>query len=385
MLCECVGPARSRAPNGQRNTIGRASPFRQWCRAMTLMIWSNAQEMKSANWNSTTGRSPTSAAPAARPVKPDSSIGVSTTRLAPNSSRNPLVTLNAPPNWPTSSPMRKTSGFAVISARRAWETASRYVTWPSLVGGIDALLYVARVWQRVGQRLLAGIQRGLVRVFLDRLDPLLVEHAEFGQGGGELLDRISLGPFREHLPGDVGRRVVLGVAVHAHGHGLDQGGALARPGAGDRAHRGLVHGEDVDAVYLFPGHAVRDGLGRQVGRDAGQPQRRGVGPLVVLDDEDARQLQGGGDVQRLVEVAARGRSVAAVRQRHTVLTAVPERERRPGRHRVVVGDVTRRVIDIEVQPTVVQGAVPAARRPGGLAQEARDHLPRRGPPPQVGA
>ena len=114
-----MGPARSRAPNGARMVTGIASPVRQWWRASTLMIGSKAHEMKSANWNSTTGRSPTSAAPAARPVKPVSAIGVSTTRRGPNLSRKPFVTLNAPPNWPTSSPMRNTSGSRSISASSA--------------------------------------------------------------------------------------------------------------------------------------------------------------------------------------------------------------------------------------------------------------------------
>ena len=104
---------------------GIASPVRQWWRASTLMIGSKAQEMKSANWNSTTGRSPTSAAPAARPVNPVSAIGVSTTRRGPNLSRKPLVTLNAPPNCPTSSPMMKTSGSRSISESSASPTASR--------------------------------------------------------------------------------------------------------------------------------------------------------------------------------------------------------------------------------------------------------------------
>ncbi len=104
---------------------GIGSPVRQWCRASTLMIGSKAQEMKSANWNSTTGRSPTSAAPAASPVNPVSAIGVSTTRRGPNLSRKPLVTLNAPPNCPTSSPMMKTSGSRSISESRASPTASR--------------------------------------------------------------------------------------------------------------------------------------------------------------------------------------------------------------------------------------------------------------------
>ena len=89
------------------------------------MIWSNAHEMKSANWNSTTGRSPMSAAPQASPVKPDSAIGLSMTRRGPNRSRKPLVTLNAPPNWPTSSPIRNTSGSASISLASPAAIASR--------------------------------------------------------------------------------------------------------------------------------------------------------------------------------------------------------------------------------------------------------------------
>jgi hypothetical protein len=58
-------------------------------------------------------------------VKPDSAIGVSTTRRSPNFSRKPFVTLNAPPNWPTSSPIRNTDSSASISAISAWLTASR--------------------------------------------------------------------------------------------------------------------------------------------------------------------------------------------------------------------------------------------------------------------
>ena len=89
------------------------------------MIWSNAHEMKSANWNSTTGRRPISAAPQASPVKPDSAMGVSTTRRGLKRSSRPLVTLNAPPNWPTSSPIRNTSGSASISLARASAMAWR--------------------------------------------------------------------------------------------------------------------------------------------------------------------------------------------------------------------------------------------------------------------
>jgi hypothetical protein len=58
-------------------------------------------------------------------VNPVSAIGVSTTRRGPNFSRSPFVTLNAPPNWPTSSPMMNTFGSRSISLSSAALTASR--------------------------------------------------------------------------------------------------------------------------------------------------------------------------------------------------------------------------------------------------------------------
>ena len=60
-------------------------PDRQCVFAATVTIGSKAQETKSANWSSTTGRSPIHAAPIAAPTKPSSEIGVSITRSSPNS------------------------------------------------------------------------------------------------------------------------------------------------------------------------------------------------------------------------------------------------------------------------------------------------------------
>ncbi len=71
----------------------------------TLTSWSKPQEMKSENCISHTGRIPTTAAPIAEPMIPDSASGVSITRSGPNSSMKPSVTLNAPPNTPMSSPI----------------------------------------------------------------------------------------------------------------------------------------------------------------------------------------------------------------------------------------------------------------------------------------
>ncbi len=86
---------RRRSARG--SSSGSAIPERQCVFAATVTIGSNGQERKSANWSSTTGRSPIQAAPIAAPTKPSSEIGVSSTRSSPNSSSRPAVTPNAPP------------------------------------------------------------------------------------------------------------------------------------------------------------------------------------------------------------------------------------------------------------------------------------------------
>ena len=93
--------------------------------AAKFTIWSKAHAMKSANWNSTTGRRPSMAAAVAAPTNPLSLIGVSMTRSAPNSSMNPRVILNAPPKTPMSSPSRITFESRRISSRKPAEIASR--------------------------------------------------------------------------------------------------------------------------------------------------------------------------------------------------------------------------------------------------------------------
>ena len=57
---------------------------------------------------STTGRRPIIAAPMAAPTNPSSAIGVSRTRLGPNSASRPAVILYEPSKTPISSPMRYT-------------------------------------------------------------------------------------------------------------------------------------------------------------------------------------------------------------------------------------------------------------------------------------
>ena len=71
------------------------------------------------------GRIPTTAAPMAVPMIPDSASGVSITRSGPNSSMKPSVTLKAPPKVPMSSPITNTRSSERISSRIASAIACR--------------------------------------------------------------------------------------------------------------------------------------------------------------------------------------------------------------------------------------------------------------------
>src|SRR5260370_1338522 len=91
--------------------------------------------MKSPNIMSTTGRSPVRAAPTARPVKPASEIGVSSTRSLPNSSNKPERTLNGVPASATSSPKMQTVGSRRISSASASRIACANVSSRSFCAG----------------------------------------------------------------------------------------------------------------------------------------------------------------------------------------------------------------------------------------------------------
>src|ERR1700722_3194275 len=113
--------------------------------------------MKSPNIISTTGRRPVMAAPTATPVKPASEIGVSTTRLAPNSSSRPERTLNGVPASATSSPMMQTRESRRISSARASRTAWANVSSRS---GIDVLLHFIDVGKRLRECKLPRLLHG---------------------------------------------------------------------------------------------------------------------------------------------------------------------------------------------------------------------------------
>ena len=92
---ECCAASWSAAPFGPRNTIGIGiwPPDSYRIFAAELTIWSSARTAKFHVMNSTTGRRPAMAAPTPIPAKPSSAMGVSTTRVGPNSSSRPRLTL----------------------------------------------------------------------------------------------------------------------------------------------------------------------------------------------------------------------------------------------------------------------------------------------------
>src|SRR5207245_4755079 len=106
------------------------------------------------------------------PTMADSEIGVSTTRISPNSSYNPCVTPNAPPYGPTSSPRTNTFGSRRISSANASRIASRY---ESSLLGIEVRDGVLGFRVRGVHRELDGFVDGRRDAPLDFLQPGLIE------------------------------------------------------------------------------------------------------------------------------------------------------------------------------------------------------------------
>ncbi len=111
------------------------------------------------------------------------------------------------------------------------------------------------------------------------------------------------------------------MGLHAVGVGLDQQRAVALAGQAHGAGHDCHQRHQVVAVHAFAGHAVAHGLVGQ-GRGGGLlGERHGDRVLVVLHEEDHRQVEHRGEVQRFVEVAFTGGAVAAHGDHNGVLPA----------------------------------------------------------------
>ena len=195
------------------------------------------------------------------------------------------------------------------------------------------------------------------------------------QPGAEAFDRVVLRPLLEQLLGDVERVVVDGVALHPQRLQLEQRRAAAVARLLDRGLRLAVDGEHVGAVDDDAFEAVRGGaVGEMLDRVA-EVRRRRVRPLVVVADEDDRELADAGEVHRLVSVAAGHRALTGPADRDPLLVADPERQGAADRHR----HHRRQVADHRDHPEAgirhVDVAVAAAGRAALAAHVLREDPP----------
>ncbi len=184
------------------------------------------------------------------------------------------------------------------------------------------------------------------------------------QFGLEPLDRVLAKPRLEFGLRDVAGVVVGGMAGHPESDEFQEARALPAPGAPDRPADPIVHGEDVIAVRRFAGNAV---AGRPVG-DALDPHLAGhvrrVGVLVVVADEDHRELLNRREIQPLVPVAPAGGALSEEAERRLVGAAHPEGQRAAGRDRNAVAEVRDEGHEPVAQIAHVHVAVAPAGQPG---------------------
>ncbi|ANF31343.1 hypothetical protein A0130_06380 [Leifsonia xyli] len=166
-----------------------------------------------------------------------------------------------------------------------------------------------------GDPLGVGVRLGVV-AFVQRL---------LGRQPGAQPEQRIAGDPRLHLVGGAvaGRVVRVGVRLHPVGQRLHERWttALARLRHGlpqHREQRGQVVAVDEPAA-----HPVADALVGDAGRGGLPAERHRDGVAVVLHEEDHRQVEDGGEVERLVEVALAGGAVAAEREHDGVLAAHP--------------------------------------------------------------
>ena len=165
------------------------------------------------------------------------------------------------------------------------------------------------------------------------------------------------------------------MALHAQCQALDQRRAAARARLLDRVLRLAVDGEHVGAVDDDPFEAVGGGAVGDVLDGVAEVGRRRIRPLVVVADEDHREIADAGEVHGLVRVAARGGALAEPADRDALLVPDPESECAAdgdGKHR-------RQVADHRDQPELRVGHVHVAVTAAGRAVLAA-HVLREDPP-----
>ena len=229
-----------------------------------------------------------------------------------------------------------------------------------------------------GLRALAAVGDGGLDLVVHGLRGLVELVRREGAFGCEALlharDGVAVKPGLELVLGpgvaQVDAERVLAVAV---GHRLDQGRPLAGAGA---VYRLAQYEVDLDAVVavhgdagdLVGGRAVRD-----LGDGRGVPVGRGERVLVVLADEDYRQLPHRREVERFVEDALIRRAVAEEGHRHPIRPLQLGGEAGAGGERHGGADDAVGPHDVELHVRDVHGAAEALTVARLAAHQLRHH------------
>ena len=173
---------------------------------------------------------------------------------------------------------------------------------------------------------------------------------------------------------------MLGVSLHPVGPALHEGRSRSLAGAGGR----FLHGkEDLRHVVSVDGHPRDAVAGRLVGHRPGEAlllSRRGIGPPVVLEDEDHREPLDGGEVDPLVERPRRAAAVPDVGDPHGPEPPHPVAQEHPRQHGDHRPEHRRGRIDPQLGPGEMEDPFLAARRGGGPGQVLREDVAGRDTP-----
>ncbi|MNV46251.1 hypothetical protein D3C71_1380750 [compost metagenome] len=155
---------------------------------------------------------------------------------------------------------------------------------------------------------------------------------------------------------------------------MQQARAAARANAGDQLRRSLAHGQHIVAIDLGRGNAQRLGARARGLRAGGHGRRaRGRGNLVVLADEQHRQLVDLRPVQRFEKRPAVDRAIAKEADRNRVLAAQFEGMGRAHGDRQAGGDDAVRAQHADRKIGDVHGAALALVVAGGAAKQLAHH------------
>ena len=154
---------------------------------------------------------------------------------------------------------------------------------------------------------------------------------------------------------------------------LDQRRTVAPAGGFDVACGRLLHREEVVAVHDLAGHPVAGRARCDVLDGAAVTPADGERELVVLADEDDRELPGGGEVHRLVGGALVRAPVAEEDDGDLVRSAQPRRERGSDADRKRRAHDPVAAEDVEGEVGDVHRAAEAAAVAGSPAEQLRHH------------